>query len=123
MQDIFLISFGALLGANTRFIIIKKFEELNFRNEFSILIINTIASFLLGFFLAVLPQISSLDLYYQLVLFCSIGFLGSLSTFSTFVYDLFDLLLRFNFLRVFKLFFTSLALGVIALAFGFLLAN
>ena len=123
MQDILLITIGSILGANTRFIIYKKLEKINLSKDYTILIINTFASFCLGLFLAFLPQISSLDLSYQLLLFLSIGFLGSLSTFSTFVYDLFELFSQSNFSRAIKVFIISLALGVVAVAFGFLLVK
>ena len=123
MQDILLVSLGAALGANIRFIIFKKLEKINLSKDFSILTINTFASFLLGFSSSFIPKISSYDLSYQLVLFFSIGFLGSLSTFSTFVYDVFEFLLKFRFFKASKLFILSLAFGLFALVFGFLLGN
>ena len=67
---------------------------------------------------------SNTSLYsYQLGLFFSVGLLGSLSTFSTFIYDLFDLCLKLKFLRAFRLFLTSLASGVIAIAVPILIIN
>ena len=123
MQDILLVSCGAVFGANARFIVYKRLEKLNLRKDLIILLINTFASFSLGLFLSILSNINSSNFSHQLVLFFSIGFLGSLSTFSTFVYDLFDLSLQFKFSRVLKLFIFSLALGLIAFAFGFLLGN
>ena len=123
MQDILLVSFGAVLGANTRFIAYKELKKLNLSKEYIVLIINTFSAFCLGFFLSFFEQISSLDFSYKLLLFFSIGFLGSLSTFSTFVYDLFELILRCKFFRAFKLLIFSITLGIIALTFGFLLVN
>tara|TARA_Y100001968_G_scaffold324138_1_gene362912 strand:+ start:430 stop:804 length:375 start_codon:yes stop_codon:yes gene_type:complete len=123
LQDIILVSFGAIFGANTRFLIYRNFEKLNLRKEYLILIINTFSSFCLGLFLAALPKINSLYLFNKLLLFFSIGFLGSLSTFSTFVYDVFDLFKQFKFSRAFKLLILSWSLGILALACGFLFAN
>ena len=123
MSEIFFISLGAILGANTRFKIHSKLEKLNIRKDFLILIINTFASFSLGLFLSIIEQLGSISYSYQLILFFSIGFLGSLSTFSSFVYDLFDLCLQLKFARAFKLFLISLSLGLIAFTFGFLLGN
>ena len=61
---------------------------LGWRNRyFIILVINTFSSFILGLFISILPKIKSLTFSSQLALFFLIGFLGSLSTFSTFVYD------------------------------------
>ena len=123
MNDIFLVSLGAILGANTRFQINDKLVKLNLKKDISILVINTFASFFLGLFLTLVEQASSFIYSYQLVLFFSIGFLGSLSTFSSFVYDLFDLCLQLKFSRALKLFIISSSLGIVAFAFGFLLAN
>jgi len=123
MSEILFISLGAILGANTRFKIYTKLEKLNLSKDLLILIINTFASFLLGLFLSIFEQFSSFVYSYQLILFFSIGFLGSLSTFSSFVYDLFDLFLQLRFSRVLNLFIISVSLGIIAFAFGFFLGN
>ena len=121
LQDFILISSGALLGANTRFIIYNKLEKINLSKNYIILVINTFSSFSLGFFLSNLSRISSLSDSYQLGLFFSIGLFGSLSTYSTFIYDLYELFIQFKFYRAFKLFISSLILGILSLAFGFLL--
>tara|TARA_B100000902_G_C27056411_1_gene786815 strand:- start:433 stop:807 length:375 start_codon:yes stop_codon:yes gene_type:complete len=123
LKDILLVSFGALLGANFRFIIYEKLESKNLINDYRILIINTFASFFLGLFISLLPRISYFDYSSQLVLFFSIGLLGSLSTFSTFIYDLVRILMKFEFFSALKLFFISISLGIIALAFGCFLGN
>ena len=121
MAEIFLVSFGAMLGANTRFIILSKLEKSNLSKDFFILIINTLASFFLGFSLSLIEQFNSFIYSYQLLLFLSVGFLGSLSSFSSFIYDLFDLYLQSKLTRALRLFTISLLLGIIAFAFGFLL--
>ena len=124
MYEILFVSLGAILGANTRFQISTKLEKkLNLRKDFSILIINIFASFCLGLFLSFMEQFRSFIYFYQIVLFFSIGFLGSLSTFSSFVYDLFDLCSQLKFSRALKLFIISLSLGIIAFAFGLSLGN
>ena len=123
LQDILLVSFGVLLGVNSRYLIYKILEKTKLRNDLIILIINSFSSFLLGFFLSNITRISSLHFSYQLVLFCSIGFLGGLSTFSTFIYDLFNLFMQYKFSSAIKLFFISLGFGIISIAFGFLLGN
>ena len=123
MSELFFISLGAILGSNTRFKITSKLEKLNIRKDFLILIINTFASFSLGLFLSIIEQFRSLSFSYQLILFFSVGFFGSLSTFSSFVYDLFEICLQLKFARAFNLFVISLSLGIIAFTFGFLLGN
>ena len=121
MNYILLVSFGAVLGANARFVIYKKLENLNLSKIYIISFINTLASFFLGLILSGLSYVGSLKFSDQLGLFFLIGFLGSLSTFSTFIYDLFDLLLKFKFFSALKFFIISLASGIIALILGFLL--
>ena len=123
MSDILLVSIGAILGANTRFKIHNKLVQSNLNKDFLILIINTFASFCLGLFLSLLEQLRVFTYYHQLVLFFLIGFFGSLSTFSSFVYDLFDLCLQLEFFRALRLFIFSVSTGIIAVAFGFFLGN
>ena len=123
MSEILFVSIGAILGANSRFRIHNKLAKLNLNKYSLILIINTFASFSLGLFLSFVEQFRAFNYYYQLVLFFSIGFFGSLSTFSSFIYDLFDLCLQLKFFRALKLFFISVSVGIIAFAFGFFLGN
>ena len=123
MSEILIVSIGAILGVNTRFKVFNKLEKLNLSKDFFILIINTLASFSLGLFLSLIDQFSSFIYSYQLLLFFSIGFLGSFSTFSSFVYDLFALCLQLKFSRALKLFVISASLGIISFAFGFSLGN
>jgi CrcB protein len=123
MSDILLVSIGAILGANIRFKIHNKLANLNLSKDFLNLIINTFASFGLGLFLSLVEQFRAFTYSYQLILFFSIGFFGSLSTFSSFVYDLYDLCLQFQFFRALKLFIISVSIGIIAFAFGFFLGN
>ena len=118
-QDIILVSIGAIFGANVRFVIYQKFKEININGYYITLFINSFSSFLLGLFVSVLSKIVFLNLTSQLVLLFSIGFLGSLSTFSTFVYDLFDSSLKIKFFRALK----SLSLGIISFGLGLLLSN
>tara|TARA_Y100001968_G_scaffold76622_1_gene68059 strand:- start:635 stop:1027 length:393 start_codon:yes stop_codon:yes gene_type:complete len=121
LQDILLISFGAILGANTRFELKNNLEKLNLRKDISILIINIFASFCLGLSLSFVEQFNSFIYSYQLLLFFSIGFLGSLSTFSSFVYDLFEFCSKLKLAKALELFIISWSLGIMAFAFGFLL--
>ena len=121
MEDILLITIGSILGANTRFIIYKQLEKKKLNKNYIILVINIFSSFLLGLFLSVLSRNTSLIYSYQLVLFFSIGLLGSLSTFSSFIYDVYDLFKKFKFYRAFKLLIISLTLGILFFSIGFLL--
>ena len=123
LEDVLLITLGAFLGANSRFIIYKKFEEINLNKNYITLLINTFSSFTLGFFLSILTHVGYSSYSYKLVLIFSIGLLGSLSTFSTFIYDLFELCIKLNFFKAFRLLFISLISGIIFFTFGFLLGK
>ena len=122
-QHIILVSIGAVFGVNARFIIYQKLKQININRYFIILAINTFSCFLLGLFISILPKIKSLTFSSQVAFFILIGFLGSLSTFSTFVYDLFDLCQKSNFFKALKLFSFSFSLGIFALAVGSSLGN
>ena len=123
MTEILFVSIGAILGANIRFEIHNKLEKLNLSKGFLILKINTFACFCLGLFLSLVEPLRAFTYYDQLILLFSIGFLGSLSTYSSFVYDLFDLCLQLEFFRALKLFISSVSIGIMAFAFGFFLGN
>ena len=118
LQDFLLIAFGSVLGANTRFIIYQKLEKINFAKNYIILVINALSSFFLGLFISILSHHSSASYSYKLGLFVSIGLLGSLSTFSSFINDLYDLFLNLEFHRAFRLFILSLTSGILALSIG-----
>ena len=123
LKDVLLITFGAVLGANTRFTISQKLEKINSSNNHIILLINTFSSFLLGLFLSILSRIDSFSYSYQLGLFFSIGLLGSLSSFSTFIYDLYNLFIKLEFYKTLRLFIISLTLGILSFAVGFFIMN
>ena len=123
MEDILLITFGAVLGANIRYLVYEKFQKIDLSENSIILFINTFSSFILGLFLSILPQSRFLSYSYQLGLFFAIGLLGSLSTFSTFIYHIYELFIRLKFYRAFKLSIISLTSGLLSFSFGFLLGR
>ena len=120
-QSVLLIAFGSALGANARFIIYKKLERINLSKNYIILVINTSSSFSLGLFFTILSKNSSLSYSDQLGLFFSIGLLGSLSTFSTFICDLYELFIQLKFHRALQLFIISLTSGILSFTVGFFL--
>ncbi len=123
LKDILLIAIGAVFGANSRFLIYQKLKEININGKFSIFLINIFSCFFLGFFISISSNIKSLNVSSQLALFFVIGFIGSLSTFSTFIYDLFELCREYKFLKALNLFIFSFSLGTSALVLGSLFCN
>tara|TARA_Y100001968_G_C19240288_1_gene659067 strand:- start:322 stop:711 length:390 start_codon:yes stop_codon:yes gene_type:complete len=122
IQSFLLVSIGAIIGSNLRYKIYKKLTRLKIKKDVIILFINILASFLLGLFYSILIK-NNFNYSYQLGLFFSIGFLGSLSTFSTFIYDLFELSYQLKMTRAVNIFCFSLLFGIISLAFGYFLGS
>ena len=123
LQDAILIAFGAVIGANIRFLIYKKLSQIRIKNSLITLLINNLSSLLFGLFLSNSVQISDLGYSYKLGLFFSIGLLGSLSTFSAFIYDLCELLIRTKLLAALKFFIISVTSGVLSFMIGFKLGT
>ena len=123
MDALLLVSCGAIVGVNIRYIIYKELHKNKFNKGFIFLLINSLSSFLLGLFSSISLNNNSFFDSTQFGLFFSIGFLGSLSTFSTFMYDLFELSYQFKFYRALKLCIFSLSLGLLSLTFGYFLGN
>ena len=114
---------GAIIGANSRYLIYKKLEKYKIKKDIIIVFINSFASFLLGLFISVFSNISHFNYLHQVGLFIVVGYLGSLSTFSSFIYDLFELAVELKIYRALKIFIFSLLLGILFFAFGLFLGN
>ena len=91
-----IILLGSTLG-----LILRIFIQNNFKKSIAFDIQNTsIVNFLSSFFLGILVALNFIN-NEILVLFYS-GFLGCLSTFSSFIYQLFELFIKRKFLRLFS---------------------
>ena len=121
LQAIISISIGAIFGAYLRFKIALRIDNVLGNKSLATFLINMASTFSLGLFSALYPLISTSNPNFYL--FFVVGFLGSLSTFSTLMIELLNHL-RFN--RLFE-FFTlsimSLFGGVLAAFLGFKLIN
>ena len=96
------ISTGSLLGANLRYILITRFCSIKLSKSRRLLLVNLIASVILGASLS-LNNNSDLKNYREFVILFLYGFAGSLSTFSSFINDLFKLSIK----RKYCLLYTS----------------
>ena len=115
MKTFLAIASGAALGANLRALIIFNYKRFIWSQKFplDILICNGLGSLLAGM-LFVYAQNKDLD--ESLMFFTSIGFLGSLTTFSTFAIDNLKLMQKSSLLMATNILlnvFIALALAVL----------
>lgn len=79
----------------------------------NILIVNVLASLILGTFVAL--NVNNKNL----ILFFSVGFLGCFSTFSSFIYQLFDLIQKRKYLCLFLYYVEVLILSFLFFCLGY----
>ena len=116
------ISTGSFLGANLRYILMTRFCSIKLNKSRRLLFVNLIASVILGASLS-LNNDSDLKIYRELVILFLFGFAGSLSTFSSFINDLFKLSIKRKYKDISIIIFSSVFLGLLAISLGFLVVN
>ena len=116
------ISTGSLLGANLRYFLITKFSLIKLSKSRRLLLVNLIASLILGASLS-LNNDSDLKIYREFVILFLYGFAGSLSTFSSFINDLFKLSIKRKYKDILIIIFSSVLLGLLAISLGLLVIN
>lgn len=117
LTNILLVSLGGAVGATLRFTITPHIDKLfNSNFPFGIFVINIFGCFFIGLLVSFFEN--RLMLSESLKIFLIIGFLGSLTTFSTFALDNFNLLNQKDFYFLFlNLFFTNF-IGVVMVFVG-----
>ena len=86
-----MISIGAIIGANARYLIGTWFAERGWTSfPWATLIINVTGSIILGFFLTLITERLVADPNYRLLV--AVGFCGSYTTFSSLMYESFALM-------------------------------
>ncbi|BBB48254.1 fluoride efflux transporter CrcB [Pelolinea submarina] len=122
MDEFLIISIGAVLGANARYLV-NGWVINRMGNSFphGTFLINFTGSLLLGFFLSAAAEHPVINPRWYL--FIGIGFLGAFTTFSTYVYESFILLYQGQWGLGLLNIFNSTALGIIAIGLGFFLGK
>ena len=118
-----LIAVGAAPGALLRLQLSKKFSSYTNSKLNGVLIVNIISTFLLGLFLALQQKIVSLSVNQSLYLLICVGFLGSFSTFSSFIFELYSFDLRNRFFDFLFMIIVSITLGLFSAFLGHYFGN
>ncbi|MEM2855502.1 MAG: fluoride efflux transporter CrcB [Candidatus Nitrosocaldaceae archaeon] len=104
INDIVFLASGAVLGALARYIVTSK-QLFIYGLPIGVLTVNVIGSIILGMFMTIF-QLYGLDRRY--LLFVAIGFCGSLTTMSSFAYEVANMIENKQFIY----FFLDIALNV-----------
>lgn len=117
-----LIGIGGFLGANARYLVAGWIaERYGASFPYGTLVINVSGSFVLGLFIVLVTDRFMIHPYWRL--FFAIGFLGGYTTFSTFSFESFELLLKGSFLPAAANMAGSVLLGQMAVLVGMMLAR
>ena len=121
LLKIFLIALGAIIGANIRYFFLQKLEILKY-SEYRLLTINLFSSFILGLLFPFFIK-TNFKIEEELIFLFLFSFIGSLSSFSSFISDFYMLILNNNFKRSTLLIFFSIVLGILFFNFGYLIIS
>lgn len=116
-QNITLISLGAALGASSRYGLSLLFNPLFQTLAFGTLVANGLGCLLMGIFLALFIHFPDISPQWKMLLVT--GFLGSLTTFSSFSGEVFETLAQGKILQGLMIIFLHLILGFSLTAVGF----
>ena len=124
-RSFFLLSIGAILGSWTRMYCTNMFGLILSAKYWATFVVNITASFFLGLLIALQSHsnLHFLNSSSPLYIFICVGFLGSLSTFSTFISDLLNAFIDKHWRRFLSLSFCSLFGGLMAAFAGLALGD
>ena len=118
-----LVALGAIPGAWLRLRIVNHFEPVVPQKHWGTFLVNVLAAFFLGLFAGLhalqLKDCTTNPQAAPLMLLAGVGFFGSLSTFSTFVIEMLNVLQRGKFSEFILLLFFSIVIGLIFAGAGY----
>ena len=119
LKSIILVFFGGGIGSLFRFIVTKYSNKNLISFPIGTSISNLVGCFIIGLLIAYCDRndIPKKDVF----LFISVGFCGGLTTFSTFMLDIFEMLKNENYQNIIPYFSVNFFLGFISIALGFLI--
>ena len=119
-QETLLIAFGSIIGSLLRLYLTRIFFFLFSRKYIGTLIINSLASFFLALLWA--SSLYENTYYSKFILFYSTGFLGSLSTFSTYIIEVVEAFIHKYWIEALVIAFSSVLVSVFFGWIGLLIA-
>ena len=120
MRDVLLVAIGAVPGAWLRFRLVNHFEPMVPRKHWATFGVNVTACFALGLIASLAGRCAPDQ---QIALLLATGFLGSLSTFSTFAVELLQAWRAGLRRQTFWLMGGSVAAGLLAVAAGMVIGG
>ncbi len=122
-EKLILVCIGGALGSVVRLYLFQELETFLPIRYWRTCVINTAASFGLGFLVSIHQQMLLLTEDSSIFMLIGVGFLGSMSTFSSFILEIFEYLLKSSWVKAILLTAFSISLGLSAAAIGFKLAQ
>jgi len=117
LKILFLVGCGGFLGAILRVLITTySFKAFGSNFPYGTMIVNVLGGFLIGVFMSVAVKLSP-----ELRSFLIPGFLGGLTTFSTFSYENLEMMMKGDLALAFVNIFLSVGLALLACYLGMLI--
>ena len=113
------VAMGAVFGSCLRFKGLKTLSGFSSHKGWGTLIVNLLATFALGFLVGIRSGLNESNFSSLFFLAIGGGFLGGLSTFSAFTFQLFETLFERDFREFFLLLSVSLLVGFVVAAAGY----
>ena len=117
MSKLLVVALGGGLGASTRYLVANyAAQKLGVTFPYGTLIVNVTGCFIIGLFMTLTTEKFIVSPYLRLLV--SVGFLGGLTTFSSYSYETFKLLEEASYLLAFYNILTNLIIGFFATYLG-----